>query len=51
MQKKIKYENDIIWAQSPPVQGKNGDITVISWISQQPYSEREQNINNVKKKI
>ena len=35
MQKKIKHENDIIWAQSPTVQGKNRDIPWISLISHQ----------------
>ena len=38
MQKKIKYENDIIWAQSPATQGKNRDITVISLISHQQHT-------------
>ncbi len=33
MQKKIKYENDIILAQSPTLQGKNRDIPWISRIS------------------
>ncbi len=33
MQKKIKYENDIILAQSHSLQGKNRDIPWISMIS------------------
>ena len=35
MQKKIKHENDIHWAQNHSLQGKNRDIPGISLISHQ----------------
>ena len=41
MQKKIKYENDIILAQSHSLQGKNRDIHGISRISHQLNRKRE----------
>ncbi len=40
MQKKIKHENDIIWAQSRIREGKICDIAVISQISQEQEETR-----------